>query len=328
MKNKKRSDLYFERLLEESVRSHGHLCPGQVLGVRMSLCGLEKVGIADPKGRDKKNVIVFVEMDRCATDAIRSVTGCSLGKRTMKFFDYGKMAATFLNLKTGKAVRISAREDARGKAKKYFPEIKEKYEAQINAYKIMSERELFDCMEVSVSISHQDMPGKPVSRVQCGICGEYIQDKREIYRNGIALCRPCVDGGYYKCNRFFSESVMQNSHNDLDIRSKLWIESSGEPVFGRGRMMLLRAIEKDGSISQAAKAINISYRRAWSYLKAMEERLGIKLVERQTGGRRGGGTVLTDDAREFLRKYETLERGVINIVDQRFKRIFSGGNDV
>jgi formylmethanofuran dehydrogenase subunit E len=96
----------FESLLEESVRAHGHLCPGQVLGVRMSMLGLDKAGITDPKGKDRKSLIVFVEMDRCATDAVRSVTGCTLGKRTLKFMDYGKMAATFLNLRTGMAVRV------------------------------------------------------------------------------------------------------------------------------------------------------------------------------------------------------------------------------
>src|SRR5208283_4673747 len=140
----------FESLLEVSERTHGHLCPGQILGVKMSMLGLTEIGITDPKGTDKGNVIVFVEMDRCATDAVQSVTGCSLGHRTMKFLDYGKMAATFLNLKTGRAVRVIAREESRQKAKEYFPEIENKYEAQFKAYKIMSDNELFDVMEVHV----------------------------------------------------------------------------------------------------------------------------------------------------------------------------------
>src|SRR4030066_1294730 len=95
----------FESLLEESVSIHGHLCPGQVLGVKMSMLGLRKIGIAEPKGKDRKSIIVFVEMDRCATDAVQSVPGCSLGHRTMKFMDYGKMAATFLNLRTDYTAR-------------------------------------------------------------------------------------------------------------------------------------------------------------------------------------------------------------------------------
>src|SRR5512141_2841153 len=96
----------FEALLQESVKIHGHLCAGQVLGVRMSMLGLREIGIGEPKGADRKSLIVFVETDRCATDAVQSVTGCSLGKRSMKFLDYGKMAATFLNLKTGRAIRV------------------------------------------------------------------------------------------------------------------------------------------------------------------------------------------------------------------------------
>jgi formylmethanofuran dehydrogenase subunit E len=187
----------FESLLEASVQTHGHLCPGQVLGVKMSMLGLREIDIADPRGKDRKSIIVFVEMDRCATDAVQSVTGCSLGHRTMKFMDYGKMAATFLNLKTGKAVRIIAREDSRQKAKEYFPEIDNKYEAQLEAYKIMPDEELFDVMEVRVTLKPEDMPGRPLRRVQCDSCGEYVQDMREVHRNGKVFCRPCADTGYY-----------------------------------------------------------------------------------------------------------------------------------
>lgn len=108
----------------------------------------------------------------------------------------------------------------------------------------------------------------------------------------------------------------------MEIKSKLWIEVEGEPVFGRGRRFLLKAIDKYGSINQAAREINISYRKAWSYIKAMEERLGIKLVERQAGGRNGGGAVLTKEAREFLKKYELLEEGIRETVDKKFTAIF------
>lgn len=108
----------------------------------------------------------------------------------------------------------------------------------------------------------------------------------------------------------------------MEIKSKLWIEVEGEPVFGRGRRFLLKAIDKYGSINQAAREINISYRKAWSYIKAMEERLGIKLVERQAGGRNGGGATLTKEAREFLKKYEMMEEGIRDIVDERFGEIF------
>lgn len=197
MKTEEQDIMDFRTLLEKSARIHGHLCPGQVLGVKMSMLGLREIGITDPRGKDRKSIIVFVEMDRCATDAVQSVTGCSLGHRTMKFMDYGKMAATFLNLKTGKAVRVIAKEESRQKAKECFPEIENKYEAQLEAYKIMHDSELFDVMEVHVTLKPEDMPGRPLRRVQCHSCGEYVQDMREVCRDGKVLCRPCADAGYY-----------------------------------------------------------------------------------------------------------------------------------
>ncbi len=313
----------FELLLKESTKIHGHLCPGQVLGVRMSILGLREIGITDPKGKDKKSLIVFVEMDRCATDAIQSVTGCSLGHRTMKFLDYGKMAATFVDLKTGKAVRIIGREEAREKAKACQNKTEDKYAAQIEAYKIMPDGELFDMMEVCVELKPEDMPGRPMRRIKCDACGEHVQDKREVHRSGKVLCKSCDEGSYYATRKtFFSPPVMQGSHSGMEIRSKLWIEMNGEPVFGKGRRYLLRAIDKHGSINRAAKEINISYRKAWGYIKAMEERLGMKLVERQTGGKNGGGAVLTEDARKFLKNYEALEKGMQELVDERFDKIF------
>ena len=164
----------------------------------MSILGLNEIDILDPKGRDRKSIIVFVEMDRCATDAVQSVTGCSLGHRTLKFMDYGKMAATFANLKTVKAVRVVAREESRKKAKEYFPEIENKYKAQLEAYKIMTNSELFDVMEVNVTVRPEDMPGRPLRRVRCDTCGEYVQDAREVYKDGKALCRHCAHSGYYE----------------------------------------------------------------------------------------------------------------------------------
>lgn len=313
--------LEFEKLLDESVKVHGHLCAGQVLGVRMSMLGLREIGIADSRGADRKNLIVFVEIDRCATDAIQSVTGCSLGKRTMKFADYGKMAASFLNLKTGRAVRVLAIEESRQKAREYFPEIENRYEAQLNAYKIMPENELFEISEVSIKIRPEDMPGRPIGRVTCAMCGEYVQDSREVKREGLDLCRACSGGGYYD-TPFFSPSVMQNMHNGFGVKSKLWIESDGGPFFGKGKMLLLKAIDKHGSISHAAKEVNISYRKAWSYIKAMEERFGVSLVECKAGGKNGGGASLTPEIRDFLARYDRIEKEVRGIADERFREIF------
>ncbi len=204
----KKFNLNFENLLNESVKIHGHLCPGQILGVRMSLLGLKKIGIKDPKGRDKKNLMVFVEIDRCATDAIQSVTGCSIGKRTLKFLDYGKMAATFVDLKTGnvgttrfRAVRILAKDESKDRAKNYFPEIADKYQCQTAAYKIMSDDELFKWEDVKIEIPKQDMPGRPIKRVRCDKCGEHVQDMREVYLDGKALCKACAGGASYKVRR-------------------------------------------------------------------------------------------------------------------------------
>jgi formylmethanofuran dehydrogenase subunit E len=188
----------FEDLLEESVKIHGHLCPGQVLGVRLAMLGLKLSGISDPKGSDRKKLIVYVEIDRCATDAIQSVTGCSLGKRSLKWMDYGVMAATFVNLETDRAIRIVAREESRELAAGYFPEIENKYKRQIEAYKVMTDQELFTVQEVKVDIPRQDMPGRPSRRVQCEKCGDWVQDHRDVSSGGRILCRACAHGGYYQ----------------------------------------------------------------------------------------------------------------------------------
>ncbi|MCK4911817.1 MAG: TraR/DksA C4-type zinc finger protein [Thermodesulfovibrionales bacterium] len=191
----------FEGLLEESVKVHGHLCAGQVLGVRMSMLGLRLIGIEDPKDSQRKDFLVFVEMDRCATDAVQSVTGASLGKRSMKFHDFGKMAATFMNLKIAFAVRLVAKEESREQAKSYYPEIEDKYAAQLEAYKVMTDAELFEAMEVSVSVRDEDMPGRPVSRVVCDACGEHVQDRREVSVDGKTLCRACAGDVYYEIRK-------------------------------------------------------------------------------------------------------------------------------
>ncbi len=188
----------FENLLDESLRIHGHLCPGQVLGIRMSMLGLKLIDIEDPRERDRKKFIVYAEIDRCGTDAIQTVTGCTLGKRSLKFMDFGKMAATFVNLETGKAVRVLALEESKGKAKNYFPDIEDKYKCQLEAYKIMPDDQLFSCKEVSVDIPEEDMPGRPTRRIQCETCGEHVQDNRDVNVDGNILCKACAGESYYK----------------------------------------------------------------------------------------------------------------------------------
>ena len=188
----------FEKLLEESVAFHGHLCAGQVIGVRMSMLGLRLLGIEDPKGSDRKKLYVFVEIDRCATDAIQSVTGCRFGKRSLHFKDFGIMAATFVNLETSRAYRILATEESRNLAHQYAPEIIDKYRQQLRAYKLMPEDELFVVQEVEVTIPEFDLPGRPLRRVRCDICGEWVQDGRYVHLQEKTICKSCSGQRYYQ----------------------------------------------------------------------------------------------------------------------------------
>lgn len=191
----------FDELLEISTRIHGHICAGQVIGVRMSILGLKLLNIDDPKGKDRKKIYVVVEIDRCATDAIQSVTGCSLGKRTLKWLDHGVMAATFVNLDTNLSYRITAREEARELSEKYSDNSLGKYERQLEAYKIMPENELFKVEEVILKIPDSDMPGKPLRRVQCAACGDWVQDCREIQRENETHCKKCTEGSYFSVKK-------------------------------------------------------------------------------------------------------------------------------
>jgi formylmethanofuran dehydrogenase subunit E len=189
----------FEELLEECGRLHGHLCAGQLLGVRMALLGCKFLGIGDPKGVDRKSLIVWVEIDRCMADAVSAVTGVRLGKRSLKFFDYGKVAATFLNSQTGEAVRIVALDSSRALADARYPWIEDKKERQFRAYKEALEDELFKVERVRVNYSAMDAPGRPRARVSCSMCGEGINDGRQVSgEGGVALCRPCAGESYYQ----------------------------------------------------------------------------------------------------------------------------------
>jgi formylmethanofuran dehydrogenase subunit E len=184
----------FEELLEESSAIHRHRCAGQVLGVRMAMAGCREVEIDEPKSC--KKLVVYVEMDRCATDAVQAVTGCSLGKRTLKFLDYGKMATTFLNTETGEAVRVLARDDARALAPLYAPDAASPKEAQKQAYRIMPEETLFSIQRVSLQVPEQEMPGYRSGRVRCDECGEGINFHREVSIGGRRLCIPCARGSF------------------------------------------------------------------------------------------------------------------------------------
>jgi len=187
-----------QEYLDEAAVAHGHLCAGQVLGVRMAMLGLKKLSIDDPKGKDRKRLVTFVEIDRCATDAVGVVTGCRLGKRALKFRDWGKMAATFVDLESGKAVRIAARESSKGLAKSMHPEIPEKNKQQMLAYQEMTDEQLFQSQWVHVELPPEELPGYKGERVVCAQCSEGINFQKEVRRGGKALCRACAGERYYQ----------------------------------------------------------------------------------------------------------------------------------
>lgn len=188
-----------DELLEECGRLHGHMCAGQLLGARMAVLGCRLVGLDDPRGADRKKLIVWVEIDRCMADAVSAVTGARLGKRSLKYLDYGKVAATFYNTETNEAVRIAALEESRELADARHPEIESKKERQFRAYREATDEELFKVERVEVEYGEMDMPGRPRSRVRCARCGEGVNDGREVAGpEGSVLCRPCASGGYYR----------------------------------------------------------------------------------------------------------------------------------
>ena len=192
-----RKQYELDNLLEECRCQHGHLCPGQLLGVRMALLGCASVGIEDPRGADRKKLLVWVEMDRCLADALGAVTGARLGKRSLKFKDYGKAAATFLNLANGEAVRIVALDEARALAEVRHAELASKKERQWHTYREAADRELFSWERVKVAYGEHDLPGPPRRRVTCERCGEGVNDGREVVSSAGVLCYPCAQGGYY-----------------------------------------------------------------------------------------------------------------------------------
>lgn len=190
----------FDDLLKMAETAHGHLCAGQILGVRMAMLGCRRLGVDDPRGKDRKRLVTFVEIDRCATDAIGVVTGCRLGKRALKFRDWGKMAATFIDLADGRAVRVVARESSKARARELYPEIENKNQQQMRAYREMPDEELFSEEWVEVPLDAKEFPGYKGERVACDACGEGINYDRFVRRDGQTLCLACANPGdrYYR----------------------------------------------------------------------------------------------------------------------------------
>lgn len=187
-----------DEFLADAAQAHGHLCAGQVLGVRMAMLGLEKLGIDDPRGKDRKRLVTFVEIDRCATDAVAVVTGCRLGKRALKFRDWGKVAATFIDVTSGRAVRIAAKESSKELARQAHPELADKNQQQMLAYRELATDDLFDVRWVKVTLGPEEFPGYKGERTVCEVCGEGINFHREVRREGKVLCRGCAGENYYE----------------------------------------------------------------------------------------------------------------------------------
>ncbi len=183
--------------LEDAKAAHGHICAGQVLGVRMAMLGMKTLGIEDPHGKHRKRLVTFVEIDRCATAAVAVVTGCRMGKRALKFRDWGKVAATFVDLESGKAVRVSAKESSKQKAREMHPEIENKNQQQMRAYAEMNDEDLFATQWVKVEVPAWEMPGYKGERITCAVCGEGINFRKEVVRDGKTLCRGCAGEQYW-----------------------------------------------------------------------------------------------------------------------------------
>lgn len=187
----------FNEYVQLAEIAHGHICAGQILGLRMAVMGLRLLGIEDPTGADRKRLVTFVEIDRCATDAIGVVTGCRLGKRALKFRDFGKMAATFCDLREDRSVRVAAKESSRARAAALYPQVEKKNEQQMLAYREMPEEELFDTRWVRVEIGPEELPGYKGPRVVCAECGEGINFQREVLKNDRVLCKACAGERYW-----------------------------------------------------------------------------------------------------------------------------------
>jgi formylmethanofuran dehydrogenase subunit E len=188
----------FDVLLKNSATAHGHLCPGQVVGVRMAMLGCRLIGLDDPTHHDQiKKLIVYVEMDRCTADAVAYVTGVKLGRRSLKFVDYGIMAAAFVNLETDRAFRVISTEEARSLAPSYAPGINQKYPQQLEAYKRMPDSVLFRVQRVTIAVPDEDLPGPTRYKATCSRCGQIVRDRREVIKDGKSLCKPCADDAYF-----------------------------------------------------------------------------------------------------------------------------------
>ena len=194
-----------EQLLEASAARHSHLCPRQVLGVRMGLAGarlLAEAGLLEMQApRHDKALLVILETDGCFADGVEAATGCSVGHRTLRVEDYGKAAATFVPLSPalwrGQAVRLAPRPDVRQRAWEYAPQQEQRYFAQLHGYQHMPDEILFSAQWVELKTPVAALVSRPGQRVDCALCGEEVINERQVFHLGMTLCRACAGEAYY-----------------------------------------------------------------------------------------------------------------------------------
>lgn len=195
-------------LLEKSSLNHSHLCPRQILGIRIGLAGLLSLGFESPP--EKKRILLISETDGCFVDGVSAATNCTVGHRTMRIEDYGKTAVTFVDTVAEQAIRVAPQLNLRSKAAFYMPEEPRHYFAQMEAYKVMPDSEMFNITPVILCRSITEIVSRPGLRVNCGYCGEEIMNEREILIDGLTLCWSCAHGGYFQPNMIemkFPQSV-------------------------------------------------------------------------------------------------------------------------
>jgi len=200
-------------ILKHSASTHSHLCPRQILGVRIGLAGMKALGFHELP--TKKRLLAITETDGCFVDGVVAATGCTVGHRTLRVEDYGKVAATFVDTKTGRAFRVTPRLDVRELACIFVPEETRHYFAQKRAYQIMPDEKMLIVEEVTLNIPIEKIISRPSLRLNCDGCGEEIMNEREIRRDGLALCRTCAGGGYYQIASSSTPISIYLSHPSL-----------------------------------------------------------------------------------------------------------------
>ena len=207
------------QLLNASAALHRHLCPRQVLGVRMGLLAGELLNLELPQS--DKRLLAIVETDGCAADGISVATNCWVGRRTLRVEDYGKVAATFVDTEAGKAVRIAPRREARELARAFAPEARNKWEAQLLGYQHMPADELLAAQCVQLKTPIAQIVSRAGKKAVCDLCGEEIINGREVIHEGMTLCRACAGQGYYwlTAGFFAPESVIPRVSSPQSVRA-------------------------------------------------------------------------------------------------------------